>query len=107
MLDRTLLSGFAFRYQKGKALPERLLAGKTARLLLTMDSPVWYYRWWLGAPVERTLAKPVLGLCGIQLTHRQHLGPVHTSDEKARQRWLTQAGAAARQDAQRLARRRP
>ena len=54
-----------------------------------------------------TLAKPVLGLCGIQLTHREYLGPVHTSDEKARQRWLTQAGAAARQDAQQLARRRP
>ena len=47
------LPGFAFRCQPGKAHPERLLAGKTARLLLTMDSP-WYYRWWQGAPVERT-----------------------------------------------------
>ncbi|MGB6188972.1 MAG: NAD(P)H-dependent oxidoreductase, partial [Aeromonas molluscorum] len=36
VLDRTLLPGFAFRYQKGKVHPERLLAGKTARLLLTM-----------------------------------------------------------------------
>lgn len=106
LLDRTLLSGFAFRYQKGKALPERLLAGKTARLLLTMDSPLWYYRWWLGSPVERTLDKPVLGLCGIRLTHRQHLGPVHTSGERERQRWLGRAAAAARSDAQRLARRR-
>lgn len=50
LLDRTLLSGFAFQYVKGKAQPLRLLAGKTARLLLTMDSPVWYYRWWLGDP---------------------------------------------------------
>ena len=105
LLDRTLLSGFAFQYVKGKALPERLLAGKTARLLLTMDSPVWYYRWWLGSPVERTLDKPVLGLCGIRLTHRQHLGPVHTSGERERQRWLGRAEAAARQDVQRLARR--
>ncbi len=39
LLDRTLLPGFAFRYQPGKAHPEQLLAGKTARLLLTMDSP--------------------------------------------------------------------
>lgn len=39
LLDRTLLPGFAFRYQPGKAYPEQLLAGKTARLLLTMDSP--------------------------------------------------------------------
>ncbi|MGU5690922.1 NAD(P)H-dependent oxidoreductase, partial [Aeromonas caviae] len=105
LLDRTLLPGFAFRYQPGKAHPEQLLAGKTARLLLTMDSPPWYYRWWQGAPLERTLDKPVLGLCGIRLTHRQHLGPVHTSDEGARQRWLSQAGAAARHDVQRLGRR--
>lgn len=105
LLDRTLLPGFAFRYQPGKAHPEQLLAGKTARLLLTMDSPPWYYRWWQGAPLERTLDKPVLGLCGIRLTHRQHLGPVHTSDEGARQRWLCQAGAAARQDVRRLGRR--
>lgn len=105
LLDRTLLPGFAFRYQPGKAHPEQLLAGKTARLLLTMDSPPWYYRWWQGAPLDRTLDKPVLGLCGIRLTHRQHLGPVHTSDEGARQRWLSQAGAAARQDVQRLGRR--
>ncbi|MCR3985747.1 NAD(P)H-dependent oxidoreductase [Aeromonas caviae] len=64
LLDRTLLPGFAFRYQPGKAYPEQLLAGKTARLLLTMDSPPWYYRWWQGAPLDRTLDKPVLGLCG-------------------------------------------
>ncbi|MFQ2470374.1 NAD(P)H-dependent oxidoreductase [Aeromonas caviae] len=106
LFDRALLSGFAFRYREGKALPERLLAGKTARLLLTMDSPPWYYRWWLGDPASRILDKQVLGLCGIRLTHRLHLGPVHTSSEGARQRWLGQAGAAARQDVQRLARRR-
>ncbi|MFQ2709031.1 hypothetical protein ACK3ZA_19600 [Aeromonas caviae] len=58
-----------------------------------------------GSPLERTLDKPVLGLCGIRLTHRQHLGPVHTSGEGARQHWLAQAGAAARQDVQRLGRR--
>ena len=33
------------------------------------------------------LAKPVLGLCGIQPTHRQHLGPVHTS-RAGGQRWF-------------------
>ena len=39
LLDRTLLPGFAFRYQPGRRT-QRLLAGKTARLLLTMDSPL-------------------------------------------------------------------
>ncbi|WP_239413553.1 NAD(P)H-dependent oxidoreductase [Aeromonas salmonicida] len=105
LLDRTLLSGFAFQYVKGKALPLRLLAGKTARLLLTMDSPVWYYRWWLGDPASRILDKQVLGLCGIRLTHRQYLGPMHTARDQDRARWLTRTGAAARADVRRLSRR--
>lgn len=105
LLDRTLLSGFAFQYVKGKALPLRLLAGKTARLLLTMDSPVWYYRWWLGDPASRILDKQVLGLCGIRLTHRQHLGPMHTAHDQDRARWLTETSAAARADVRRLSRR--
>ncbi|MDQ1883856.1 NAD(P)H-dependent oxidoreductase [Aeromonas salmonicida] len=105
LLDRTLLSGFAFQYVKGKALPLRLLAGKTARLLLTMDSPVWYYRWWLGDPASRILDKQVLGLCGIRLTHRQYLGPMHTASDQDRARWLTETCAAARADVRRLSRR--
>ncbi|MBF4798908.1 MULTISPECIES: NAD(P)H-dependent oxidoreductase [Aeromonas] len=105
LLDRTLLSGFAFQYVKGKAQPLRLLAGKTARLLLTMDSPVWYYRWWLGEPASLILDKQVLGLCGIRLTHRQHLGPMHTASNQDRARWLTRTGAAARADVRRLNRR--
>ena len=105
LLDRTLLSGFAFQYVKGKAQPLRLLAGKTARLLLTMDSPVWYYRWWLGAPASRILDKQVLGLCGIRLTHHQYLGPMHTARDQDRARWLTETGAAARADVRRLSRR--
>ncbi|MGL6527015.1 NAD(P)H-dependent oxidoreductase [Aeromonas hydrophila] len=105
LLDRTLLSGFAFQYLKGKAQPLRLLAGKTARLLLTMDSPVWYYRWWLGEPASRILDKQVLGLCGIRLTHHQYLGPMHTARDQDRARWLTETGAAARADVRRLSRR--
>lgn len=102
VLDRTLLPGFAFRYQKGKVHPERLLAGKTARLLLTMDSPPWYYRWWLGDPIGRALGKPVLGLCGIRLSHSQHLGPVYTANDQIRARWLSKASAAAHADVRRL-----
>ena len=104
LLDRVLLPGFAFQYIKGKALPLRLLAGKTARLLLTMDSPPWYYRWWQGDPVARTLDKPVLGLCGIRLSHHQHLGPIHTASDLDRARWLRLTAAAARADVRRLGR---
>jgi NAD(P)H dehydrogenase (quinone) len=44
-LDRVLVSGFAYRYRSGSPLWDRLLAGRSAELLVTMDAPPWYYRW--------------------------------------------------------------
>ncbi|MBU2465854.1 MAG: NAD(P)H-dependent oxidoreductase, partial [Bacteroidetes bacterium] len=35
-IDRTFLPGFAFKYRSGRTDPERLLKGKTARLVVTM-----------------------------------------------------------------------
>ena len=42
LLDRVLLPGFAFRYTSGKMLPDKLLQGRTAEVLVTADSPRWY-----------------------------------------------------------------
>ena len=41
--DRILLPGFAFQYREGKAFPAKLLKGRSAHLLVTMDTPPWYY----------------------------------------------------------------
>jgi NAD(P)H dehydrogenase (quinone) len=43
-IDRTFTPGFAFKYHQGKTLPEQLLKGKTARLIVTMDTPSWWNR---------------------------------------------------------------
>lgn len=41
-IDRLFTPGFAFRYGKG-ALPEKLLRGRSARFVTTMDGPnLWY-----------------------------------------------------------------
>jgi putative NADPH-quinone reductase len=38
-LDRTLVSGFAYRYRPNSPLWDRLLRGRSAELLVTMDAP--------------------------------------------------------------------
>lgn len=38
-VDRVFLPGFAFRYRKGSILWDKLLAGRTADLLVTLDTP--------------------------------------------------------------------
>ena len=47
--DRVFLPGFAFRY-RGVRSWEKLLEGRTADLLVTLDTPPWYFRWIYGAP---------------------------------------------------------
>jgi len=40
--DRVLLPGFAYKYKEHRLFPEKLLKGKSARLIITMDSPRWF-----------------------------------------------------------------
>ncbi len=42
-IDRTFTPGWAYRYEPGRALPRRLLAGRSARVVTTMDAPWWWY----------------------------------------------------------------
>lgn len=42
-VDRLFLPGWAYQYEKGQALPKALLKGRSARQILTMDSPNWWY----------------------------------------------------------------
>ena len=45
LFDRIFVPGFAFKYKENSPFWDKLLKGKTARLIVTMDTPKWYY--WL------------------------------------------------------------
>ena len=86
--DRVFTSGFAFRYRKNKAMPEKLLKGKTARVIVTMDTPLWYYKLGYKRPGETSMKRSILGLCGIEPVKFTYFTPIrHTSQEKL-QEWL-------------------
>lgn len=87
-LDRVLLPNFAFKYQKGSPFPNQLLKGKTARLIVTMDTPPWYYKLVYGAPSHKMMKRTVLEFCGVKPVHITEFGPVINSHEKSRLKWL-------------------
>jgi putative NADPH-quinone reductase len=87
-LDRVLLPGFAFKFHASGTRWDKLLAGRTARLLVTMDFPAWYYRWLVGAPGDKAMAKSTLGFCGIAPVRISHFGTVRGSSPAQRERWL-------------------
>ncbi|TAK90462.1 MAG: flavodoxin family protein [Aquabacterium sp.] len=87
-LDRVLLPGFAFRYDpQGQGLTP-LLKGKTARLIITMDTPGWIERWLYGRPVIRQFRYPILRFCGIKLGEVRYFSSVIKSSTAQRQAWI-------------------
>lgn len=92
-LDRAFLPGFAFAYRKGNPLPEKLLKGRSARILYTMDGPTWFYRWFQGAPGLKSLSVGTLGLCGVGPVKSTAFTPVRSSTVEIRRRWLEKAQA--------------
>jgi NAD(P)H dehydrogenase (quinone) len=42
-VDRTFLPGWAYEHAPGKLLHRRLLHGRSARVVTTMDAPWWWY----------------------------------------------------------------
>ena len=63
-LDRTLTSGFAFKYSK-KGIPAGLLKGKTGFALCVTAAPK-IYNLFMGTPGLRSIKKNVFGFCGIK-----------------------------------------
>ncbi|TBU87076.1 NAD(P)H-dependent oxidoreductase [Phytopseudomonas dryadis] len=89
--DRVFLPGFAFKYRSNSPLWDKLLSGRTADLLVTLDTPRWYFRWIYGAPAHRQMTRTILGFCGIKTRQLAEFSPVRPSSEAQRQNWLRRA----------------
>jgi putative NADPH-quinone reductase len=88
-LDRVLLPGFAYKYATARSLfPRRLLHGRSARVILTMDAPAWWFRWAYGVRVHRALTHATLRYCGIRPVHTTLFTSVKFRTPGQRQRWL-------------------
>jgi NAD(P)H dehydrogenase (quinone) len=91
--ERVLLPGFAFRYHDTGGGWDRLLAGRTAELLVTMDTPPLLYKWGFGAAGDRIMARRTLDFCGIKPVRATHFGSVRKSTAETRRGWLARAQA--------------
>jgi len=84
LLDRVILPGFAFRYHKKGVFWDRLLAGRSADVVVTMDTPPWYLRAVYGDPVGRRWRRQVLGFCGFNPIRVFRFGPTRQGQAKKR-----------------------
>jgi putative NADPH-quinone reductase len=86
-LEQALRPGTALQYGESAA-PEKLLKGKSARLVVTMGMPAFFYRAYYGAHSVRSFKRNILELVGIDPVTTSLIGNVEGS-AKHRERWLT------------------
>ncbi|KAF0198707.1 MAG: NAD(P)H dehydrogenase (quinone) [Bacteroidetes bacterium] len=88
-IDRTFLPGFAFKYHKGGLLWDKLLKGRSARVIVTMDTPPWYYWLVYRRPGHNAMKRGILGFCGIRPVRITTIGSLRISSEKKREQWIS------------------
>src|SRR5690606_26969615 len=72
----------------------KLLTGKSAQLITTMDTPSWVYRWIYKNPGYHAMGQATLQFCGISPVRSLSFGPVKDSTPEQRKRWLHKARQA-------------
>lgn len=87
-IDRIFLPGFAFKNHSGKNFPEKLLKGKSLRLLVTMDTPKWWFYLIYRASQYQILKDIVFGYVGFGPIGFSTFGFMRKSTEKLRKKWL-------------------
>lgn len=76
LIDRLFLPKFTFAYHEDDPWWDKLMQGRSADLIVTMDTPPFVLRWYYGNPVIRRWKGQVLGFCGFAPVRTLALGPV-------------------------------
>ncbi|WP_353097367.1 NAD(P)H-dependent oxidoreductase [Empedobacter brevis] len=95
-IDRLFLPGFAFQYKENSVWWDKLLKGKTARIITTLDQPSWYYWLVYGRPSVNQLKKSTLEFCGIKPVKVTYIGVVKIATPEIRNKWIEKVVALGR-----------
>ncbi len=87
-IDRLFLPGMAYKYRENSVWWDKLLKGKTAHIITTLDQPGWYYRLFFGRPSVNQLRKSILEYCGVKPVKVTYIGIIRNSKEEQRSQWL-------------------
>ncbi len=86
-IDRVFLPGFAFKFN-WKGEKEEFLRGKSARLIVTMDTPVWKYKFNLKQPGHESMRRSILEFCGIKPVRFTTIGPLRRLSDDQKEKWI-------------------
>ena len=82
--EQLLRPGFAFEYRQSGGMAKKLLAGKSARIVVTMGMPAFAYRWFFMAHSLKSLKRNTLWFCGIGPVKSTIIGSIEGLTERQR-----------------------
>ena len=87
-LEQVARPGFAISKADAGALPKKLLAGRSARIVVTMGMPALLYRWYFAAHSLKALKRNILGFAGVAPIRDTLIGGVEGLGDERRAAWL-------------------
>ncbi|HEX6266333.1 MAG TPA: NAD(P)H-dependent oxidoreductase [Burkholderiales bacterium] len=90
-LEQALRPGFAIDEGQPGKMPKKLLKGRSARIVVTMGMPAFFYRIYYRAHSVKSLKRNILEFCGVSPVRTTLIGMVE-GKPAAREAWL--AGVA-------------
>ena len=86
--DRLFLPGMAFKKREGSVWWDKLLKGRTAQLVFSLDQPAWYFRLTYARPAYHAVKQLTFKFVGIKVRRVTTLGPVRGAKPEKIAGWL-------------------
>jgi putative NADPH-quinone reductase len=75
----------------------KVLKGKSARVIMTMGMPGWFYRWYFGAHALKLLRRNILHFTGVKPVRSIIYGMIEAVSDDRRMEWLREVEALGHQ----------
>lgn len=87
-LEQVARPGFAFPREGKNPLAQKALAGRSARVVVTMGMPALMYRWYFRAHSIKSLERNILGFVGIAPVNETLIGMSGNMDPETIKKWF-------------------
>lgn len=87
-LEQVARPGFAFAREGKNPLGQKALAGRSARVVVTMGMPALIYRWYFRAHSVKSLERNILGFVGIAPVNETLIGLVGNMKPEHSGKWF-------------------
>jgi NAD(P)H dehydrogenase (quinone) len=92
-IERVLQPDLLAMQASGGKADWKVFKGKSARVIMTMGMPGWFYRWFYGAHALKLLRRNILHFIGVRPVRSTIYGMVDAAGNDKRRAWLLEVEA--------------